>query len=186
MKALVIADRPPQGSIRDVIARESVALLITLGDLTQSDLAELEYITDIPKIGVYGNHCMGTYMEPLGIINMHRRIWKFGGLTFGGFEGCVRYKENPEAIMYTQDEATAMMKNFPKVDVFLSHAPPSGINDEPDNLSHQGFHALRQYLEVNQPRVWLHGHTYPRPDQLITQYHATRVEYVHGMRVVEL
>lgn len=186
MKALVIADRPPEASLRKMVSEHGIEIIITLGDLTHSDLAELEYITNIPKIGVYGNHCSGTYMEPLGIVNMHLKAYEWHGLRIGGFEGCVRYKENPEAIMYTQQEATAMMEGFPPVDVFLSHAPPYGVNDEPGDKSHEGFHAFRQYLDVNHPKVWLHGHTYPTEETLVKQQDLTRVEYVYRQRIVEL
>lgn len=186
MKAFVIADRAPQGSIRGIVSQEKIDIIITLGDLSHSDLSELEYIKHIPKIGVYGNHCLGTYMESLGIVNMHLKAYSWSGLTFGGFQGCVRYKENPEAIMCTQEEARSLMKDFPKVDVFLSHAPPYGINDEPGDASHEGFHALREYLDVQQPKVWLHGHTYPTEESVVKQYGNTRIEYVYRQRTVEL
>lgn len=185
MKALVIADRAPEASLRTVIEQNNIDILITLGDLTYSDLAELEYITTIPKIGVYGNHCMGTYMEPLGIANAHLKVYEWNGLKIGGFEGCVRYKENPEAIMYTQEQAVTMLQGFPKVDIFLSHAPPFGINDEPGDPSHEGFRALRTYLDEQQPGLWLHGHTYPTEDQLVRQHNNTRIEYVYRQRIVE-
>ena len=45
---------------------------------------------------------------------------------FGGFQGCVRYKENPLAIMYTQEEADKMFAVFPPVDVFITHCPLAG------------------------------------------------------------
>lgn len=186
MKAFVIADRAPQGSIREIINKENIDIIITLGDLTYPDLAELEHITNIPKIGVYGNHCLGTYMEPLGIINMHLKAYQWNGLSFGGFQGCVRYKDNPDAIMCTQEESSDLMKDFPKVDVFLSHAPPYGINDEPGDPTHEGFKALRAYLEEVQPKVWLHGHTYPEEEKLIKQFNRTRIEYIYRQGVVEL
>lgn len=135
-------------------------MIITLGDLTREDILQLEQVNTIPKIGVYGNHDSGMYMPELGIWDMHLKVWDFQGLRFGGFQGCVRYKENPDAIMCTQQEATTqLMVNFPKVDVFLCHCPPRGINDE-EEIAHQGFDALRDYIEREQPKVLLHGHTY--------------------------
>lgn len=79
-------------------------------------------------------------------------------MRFGSFQGCVRYQENLDAIMFTQDEANTLMRNFPKVDIFLSHCPPRGINDE-EEIAHQGFDALRKYIDEQQPKTWLHGHT---------------------------
>jgi uncharacterized protein len=185
LKALVIADRNPQIQISEIISQNDVQLVITLGDLTREDIVGLEQIHHIPKIGVYGNHDSGTYMADLGIWDMHLKIWQYMGLSFGGFQGCVRYKENPDAIMYTQEEAARLMQDFPRVDVFLSHCPPRGINDEAE-LAHQGFDALRTYLDGEKPAVWLHGHTYPTQDSLVTQHGTTRVEYVYKYRIVEL
>ncbi|MBP7837574.1 metallophosphoesterase [Candidatus Saccharibacteria bacterium] len=186
MKAFVIADRAPQGDIRKLVVDQNIDIIITLGDLDYADLTELKYITDIPKIGVYGNHCLGTYMVPLGIINMHLQAYQWRGIRFGGFQGCVRYKQNPEAIMCTQDEADTKMIGFPAVDVFLSHAPPYGINDEPGDPTHEGFRALREYLEVNKPKVWLHGHTYPSEENIVRQYGDTRIEYIYRQAIVSL
>lgn len=186
MKSIVIADRRPKIDVKGLIKAEQIELVITLGDLTREDLLPLETITDIPKIGVYGNHDSGNYMNELGIWDMHMKIWEFQGLQFGGFQGCVRYKKDPEAIMYTQAEAERMMFCFPKVDIFISHCPPFGINDEPEEVAHQGFKALRVYLDEQQPKVWLHGHTYPTNDELLTQIGSTRVEYVYEYRIIDL
>ena len=185
MKVLVIADRRPKIDIIEFVRSNGVELIITLGDLTREDILQLESITNIPKIGVYGNHDSGMYMQDLGIWDMHLRVWDYNGLKFGGFQGCVRYKENPDAIMYTQNEASQMMKNFPKVDVFISHCPPRGVNDE-DEIAHQGFDGLREYLDAQQPSVWLHGHTYPTEEILLKQIGPTRIEYVYEYKLVEL
>lgn len=185
MKVLVIADHRPKIDISFVVEREGIELIITLGDLTREDIIALTTITNIPKIGVYGNHCSGTYMSELGIWNMHRKFWDFKGYRFGGFEGCVRYKDNPQAVMYTQEEANSLMKNFPYVDIFISHCPPRGINDE-DEVAHQGFDALRTYLDRKRPKIWLHGHTYPTAETLVKNYSTTRIEYVSEYKILDL
>lgn len=185
MKALVIADRGPQINFREVIDEHKIDLVVTLGDLERHDLLGLATIHDVPKIGVYGNHCSGTYMAELGIMNMHMATWQFGGVTFGGFQGCVRYKENPDAIMYHQEEAAHMLSHFPPVDVIVCHCPPRGINDE-NEVAHQGFDGLRSYIDRTPPRVLLHGHTYPTDDTMVRQHGPTRIEYVHKWRVVDL
>lgn len=186
MRILAIADRPPRKKIREILAEESVDLIVTLGDLEQFDLMGLDEVKDIPKLGVYGNHCSGMYFEPLGIKNMHLATFEYGGLLFGGFEGSVRYKQNPDAKMCTQGEADQLLENFPRVDVFLAHCPPYGINDEPDELAHQGFFALKKYLEEKQPRYFFHGHTYPQGEELVTKYLDTEIVYVYQDKIVEI
>ena len=138
MKALVIADKNPHIDFSAVVQSEQIELIITLGDLTYEDLSGLAAIMHIPKIGVYGNHCSGTYMPGLGIMDMHLKTWDFKGSRFGGFQGCVRYKENPDAVMCTQEEASGLMGRVLETDVFISHCPPYGINDEPEEVGIKG------------------------------------------------
>ena len=185
MKALVIADRGPKINLTETARSEAVDLIITLGDLERHDILGLEQITWIPKIGVYGNHCSGSYMDELGLMNMHMATWEYGDLRFGGFQGCVRYKENPDAIMYTQDEASMMLASFPPVDVFICHCPPRGINDE-EELAHQGFEGLRAYIDRTPPKLLMHGHTYPTDETIVRQLGSTRIEYVHKWRIIEI
>ncbi len=186
MNILAIADRNPHINVSEIIQASNIELVITLGDLTREDLLPLKQVKTISKIGVYGNHDSGTYMPELGILDMHLKTWTFQGLTFGGFQGCVRYKDNPDAVMYTQDEAKQMFAGFPAVDIFISHCPPYGINDEPDEVAHQGFIALREYLDQHQPKAWLHGHTYPTEQTLVTQHGSTRIEYVFGHKILTI
>ena len=187
MKILAIADRAPKESIRTILQKEpNIDLICTLGDLDYFSLVELKDIHDIPKIGVYGNHCSGSYFDELGIKNMHLSTFEYKGMVFGGFEGSVRYKDDKYAPMYTQDEATQMLANFPRVDVVLCHCPPYGINDEPEEIAHQGFKALRTYLEVQKPKYLLHGHTYPKDEHLVTQYEDTKIIYVFSDKIIEL
>lgn len=185
MKILAIADRPPKNSIRETVLKENIDLIITLGDLEYTQIAELDFITNIPKIGVYGNHCTPGYMEPLGITDLHLKITTINGLTFGGFEGSHRYKKDEFAKMYTQEEALELMNGFPYVDVFIAHSPPAAINDE-DDPAHCGFLALRSYLDKNQPKYFLHGHTYPTQENLVTEYNGTKIIYVTADQIVYL
>ncbi len=90
MTILALADRVPNVSIIDLITTHNVDLICTLGDLSYFALKELEMVTNIPKIGVYGNHCSGNYFELLNIYNLHLKTLEYQGLVFGGFEGlCV-------------------------------------------------------------------------------------------------
>lgn len=186
MIILAIADRPAKEPILGLVKKHSIDLICTLGDLDYFSLQELEKIDYIPKIGIYGNHCSGNYFEALGIINLHLQTFTYQGWTFGGFEGSPRYKESAYAKMYTQEEAATLLEHFPAVDVMMAHAPPYGINDEPESTSHQGFRALRTYIERNKPKYFLHGHTYPSEKNLITVYQDTHIQYVYEEKIIEL
>lgn len=169
------------------MAEESqVDLVVTLGDLNGMALASLKGITDIPKIGVYGNHCSGNYFESIGATNMHMMTWEYKGVKFGGFQGSLRYKKDPQAIMYTQEEAEHLFTNFPYVDVLLTHSPPYGIHDEIGDPVHQGLSAIRNYIDRHHPKYVLHGHVYVSPDVLRTKHNDTEVIFVYRQHVVEL
>ena len=185
MRILAIADRPPTRPIRQILTDAPVDLIVTLGDLELSQIRDLELITDIPKLGVYGNHCSGSYMPDLGIVNMHLNIVTINGVTFGGFQGCVRYKEGSSP-MFTQEEASALLENFPRLDVMLVHCPPFGINDDQTEISHTGFIALRDYLDLEHPKALLHGHTYPTESTMVRQYGDTKIIYVTADQIVDI
>ena len=186
MKILAIADRAPSKSILSLVKENSVELICTLGDLDFFALQELEKINDIPKIGVYGNHCSGQYFDSLGIKNLHLQTFEYKGLVFGGFEGSLRYKESSYAKMYTQEESQTLLKDFSRVDVMLAHSPPFGINDEKDSTSHQGLIGLKEYVENKKPKYFLHGHTYPDAENLVLKYQDTNIIYVFGEKIIEL
>lgn len=186
MNILAISDRPSRRPIKEIIMENNIELICTLGDFDYGDLVELETITGIPKIGVYGNHCSGTYMNELGIKNMHLATWEFQGTTFGGFQGCVRYKENPQAIMYSQEEASELLKDFPKVDVLLCHCPPFGINDDQTEIAHTGFIATSEYIKRNSPKYLFHGHTYPTEASIAKRLLETNIVYVYQDKVITI
>ena len=185
MRILAIADRNPGIDIVAVIAEHHIEMIITLGDLERHDLLQLAQINQIPKIGVYGNHDSGNYMNELGIINMHLKTFEYNGLSFGGLQGCVRYKDNPDAIMSTQDETWEMMRDFPRVDIFLTHCPPRGVNDE-DEVAHQGFDALKAYVQTMAPHTLLHGHTHPTNETMVHHLDTTAIIYVHKYKIIDL
>jgi Icc-related predicted phosphoesterase len=185
MTILAIADQAPSRSLLEILAEQPVDLIVTLGDLTYFSLKELSEVKNIPKIGVYGNHCSGRYFDSLGIINLHLKTFTHQGLVFGGFEGSFRYK-NTDAKMYTQAEAQTRLKDFPAVDVMIAHSPPFGINDEPDSPSHQGLLALKEYIEEKKPKYFMHGHTYPAKENLVSKYQDTNIIYVYGEKIITI
>jgi Icc-related predicted phosphoesterase len=157
--------------------------VVTLGDLEPGWIASLAAL-DLPRLGVHGNHDGEHELAALGIQDLHLARVEVGGWSFAGFEGCVRYREGPH--QYTQEEAEVLVERLPAADVLLCHSPPWGVNDEPDDPAHVGFRALRDWVERNQPRYLLHGHTTPDPRRQTHHLGATEVLWVRGARVVGL
>lgn len=186
LRALVIADTRPNlrgRGIDEVVAEYDLGLVITAGDLHQSDLPGISAV-EVPVVGVYGNHCNGRYFDDLGITNLHLSRIDVAGVSIVGVEGCVRYKDGSRDLLYTQGEYAAMIDRLPAADVVVTHCPPAGVNDHPADPAHVGIDALRRWIDTNGPRVLVHGHTYPQP--AATRCGSTRVEYVRGARIVDL
>ena len=183
----------------------SVDLVLGCGDLPYY---YLEYLVDVlgkPVFFVRGNHApLVEYSKdgdaraaPWGALDLHRRVVNFQGLLLAGFEGSLRYRKGP--FMYTQADMWSLvfgmlprlLANWVRygraLDVLVTHAPPWGVQDEPD-LAHRGFKAFRWLLRVFRPRYHFHGHihVYARQTPVLTRFHHTLVINTYGYRETEL
>lgn len=185
MRVLVIADDydpETETPLAEMVSRHHLDAIITAGDLSQPALAGIDTL-DVPAMGVYGNHCDGAYLATLGVTDLHLNRLQLQGISFVGLQGCVRYKEGCDDILYTQDEYRTLVDALPPADVLVTHCPPRGINDHADT-AHVGIDALRGWMTTTAPAMIIHGHTYPqRP---VTEHHVIRIEYVYGAHVLNI
>jgi uncharacterized protein len=184
MRLLAVADQEPHIPLVRLVAHHQPDAVVLLGDLSPDWLDPLGRFSDLPIMGVYGNHDDGRYLEARNLTDLHLCGVEVGPLRFTGFEGCVQYRYGAP-LQYTQKEARRMARRLPEADVLLSHAPPAGIHEEPDDRAHEGFEALRDYIERVQPRLALHGHT-PPPPRGTARIGATKVVHVVGSSLVEV
>jgi Icc-related predicted phosphoesterase len=188
MRVLALADRPFHADVSTLARQHAVDAIVTLGDLQPSWLETLDAVP-VPKVGVYGNHDDEPYMTWFGIDDLHlARIELDRGPSFSGFEGCVSYRRSGRRLgpSYTQQEASKLVRRLPAADVLVCHCPPRGVNDDPDDVAHVGFDALRDYVWKHSPRWLLHGHTHPQPGRILERIGDTRVVYVNGARIIDL
>lgn len=157
-------------------------VLVTTGDLTTFDFAGLEDIS-IKKtaFGVYGNHDSGEYLEKLRIVNLHGKIYEYRGLRWGGFQGCLKYKES--SLMYTEEEAKVFADTFAYVDILLLHAGPRGMLDDPSDEVHIGSENVKRYVLEKQPKIVFCGHQYS--DAFLEQGN-TKLYRTYGARIIEI
>ena len=128
MRVLALADRPFHAEVSTLAAQNDVDAILTLGDLQPSWLETLDRV-HVPKLGVYGNHDDEPYMTWFGIDDLHmNRIQLDSGLSFAGFEGCVRYRRDGGPYQYTQREGAKMARRLPAAEVLVTHCPPLGVN----------------------------------------------------------
>jgi uncharacterized protein len=179
-----------------------INLVIGCGDLPQNYLEFIVSSLDIPVFFVNGNHSQDVIVEKYnhyyhGTVDIHCRVKRFDGCSFAGIEGSIRY--NDGQYQYSQFEmwlnvfhlVPSLLLNRINtgqyLTVFVSHAPPWGIQDQRD-FAHQGIKAFRWLLNRFHPEYHLHGHTHIyRPDtSVVTTYGQTKVVNAFGFQKIEL
>lgn len=177
---------------------QDVDLIIGCGDLPYYYLEYIISVLDKPLYFVRGNHSnvkeytvAGSLSEPQGGVDLHRRIIMTNGIILAGIEGSLKYRNAP--YQYTQLEmwghvirlVPTLIRNQAiygrYLDVFVSHAPPWGIHDQPD-LPHQGIKAFRWLIEVFKPAYHFHGHIhlYRQDAVKVTRFLNTEVVNAYG------
>ena len=175
VRVLAVADEEVP-AMRSRVRDLRVDLVLAAGDLPWDYIESIVSLLDAPAAFVPGNHdpATGRGVGPRGLIDVDGHIVTVGGLRVAGLGGCVRYNEGPH--QYTQGEydrrASRLLREargHEAVDVLLTHAPPLGLGDEPDDPCHVGISALHGVLETLRPSWHLHGHIHPygmhKPDR---------------------
>ena len=174
MKILFIADNSDNKEIK-----EEYDVVILLGDLDPEKIKWLKNVNK-PKFGIYGNHCRGEYFNELNIKNLHCTNTNIGNVSIYGLEGCVKYKGSEKE--YSQMEYYDFLKDFKSTDIFVSHCPPRGVNDNPYDSAHLGIEALVDKLP--NIKLLVHGHTYPKNEW--SKVNNTWILYVYGTKIIDL
>ncbi len=181
-----------------------VDMVLGCGDLPYYYLEYILTALDVPLYFVRGNHAnvveyssTGEKTHPHGGVDLHRRAVLANGLLLAGVEGSVRYKEGP--FQYSQGEmwqnvfslVPKLMVNRMRfgryLDVFVTHASPWGIHDQPDR-PHQGIKAFNWLLQTFKPAYHFHGHIHVYHSYVKTEtlYDETRVINAYGYRELEI
>jgi len=152
-------------------------LVVCCGDVPRDVLERVVARYGVPCLGVLGNH--DPALPPAFMQEVHLKVVEVGGVTFGGCEGSWRYKPRGHHL-YDDGQVEALLRGFPRVDVFVAHNPPAGVHDAPDDV-HNGFAAFRRYIEEEQPALFLHGHVHRSAETMVGR---TRVVAVLGAQMV--
>lgn len=175
----------------------NIELIISCGDLPAVYLEFITSILSVPLFYVRGNHDEMYATNPPGGENLHRRLITYGGLSFFGLEGSIRY--NDGNIQYTDSQMRSTVLGLAPqmryrrwrygygVDVLVTHSPARGIHDLEDR-PHQGFNSLLTFMKWYRPRYMLHGHvhTYDRRATTETQYLNTFVVNINPVLVMDI
>ena len=174
----------------------------------------LEYLvsrTDVPVFFVPGNHdpdlkppdatwtpqrAEQPIPGPQGCTNIDGRVVEWRGVRVAGLGGSIRYKEGPNQYSQGQMRQRALRLEFRlrlnrvrsgrKLDVLVTHAPPSGFVEGQDP-AHVGFVAFLRLIRQFRPPLAVHGHVHPY-GHVIPEKHLgpTRVVDVVPWRLIDL
>jgi Icc-related predicted phosphoesterase len=182
---------------------EGVDFVVSCGDLPYFYPEYLLSMLNVSLLFVRGNHDMSAerwktaHPGPMGGYDLHKKIMMEKGVIFAGVEGSLRYKDGP--FMYSQSEMwmnifgliPRLVYNRQRygryLDVFVTHAPPFGINDREDP-AHQGVKAFKWFDRVFAPRYHLHGHVhlYNTHSPRTTHFENTKVINCYGFQEIEV
>ena len=190
----------------------NVDLVLSCGDLPSDYLEYLVSRLDVPLLYVPGNHDPSfeppdmTWMPlravpapepgPEGCINIDGKLVEVLGLRIAGLGGSIRYKVGPNQYTQGQMRRRALrleirarlgrVKNGRKLDVLVTHAPPSGMEQATDP-AHAGFVAFLRLMRTFRPVLSVHGHVHPY-GRAVPEGHvmSTRVVNVVPSRVIEI
>jgi Icc-related predicted phosphoesterase len=189
MKILAVADKRHR-ALYDYFDRErwrDIDLVLSCGDLDAGYLSFLVTVLPVPLLFVPGNHDL-TYEKkpPEGCDSIDDRVVSVKGAVVGGLGGSFWY--NGKDLQYTETQMarrvrrlSRKVKKIGRIDILVTHAPPSGIHDQED-MCHTGFRAFLDLIDTLHPQVLVHGHThevYGKKDR-DTTFNGTRIINAFG------
>jgi len=189
VRVLAVADETSE-SVHSARVRDlRPDIIVSAGDLPWDYLERLVDDFGVPAAFVPGNH-EPPGAAPRGMIDLDGRVGSVGGLRIAGLGGCVHY--NGGTHQYTQEEyadraGQMLAAQSEPVALLLTHAPPFGLGDEPEDPAHIGIAALHDLIEALRPRWHLHGHIHPygmqKPDRRLG---ATTIRNVIPWSIVDV
>ena len=124
MILLIIAD----DELMDVSIPDKPAdVLVSCGDLPDQLIFRVaEQVNPRCILAVKGNHDLPLPF-PSPIIDLHLSTHLVDGISFGGFNGCWKYKPRGN-FLYEDAYVSEKLTSFPSVDIFVAHNSPRGIH----------------------------------------------------------
>lgn len=186
MKILCVADHVDpliySNSLKE--RYDDVDLILGAGDLDLEYYGFIVSTLNKPLYFVFGNHNLdqikyyrkeflsefdeiSVFPPSYGSQYLGGKVKRYKNLLLAGLGGCYRYNRGPN--QFTDfGMAVYMLRLLPGLlwnkirygrflDILLTHAPPSGINDKTD-LCHRGFKVFLFFLKIFKPKFLIHGH----------------------------
>jgi Icc-related predicted phosphoesterase len=170
-----------------------VDLVVGAGDLKPEYLDFLAEVFKAPLLYVLGNHDRGGgWVEGRDHVPepMDGSWHEAAGLTIAGLSWPSDWRDraiHDESAAWRQVAPCYLKLRRHRPDIVVSHVPPAGLGDTPEDHYHRGFAAYRWLIERLKPRLWLHGHTNPAAsNNWFVEHGPTSVVNVTGAVVVDI
>lgn len=155
--------------------------VISLGDVEHNLLKYIcDHVDNKPILGILGNHDELKLYDELSIIDMHMNSYSIRNFTFAGLQGSIKYKNNDNFPLITDEESVNLVRKLPKADVFLTH---DGPKDNTLTFPHNGLEGISYYIDKNAPAFHLYGH---RHFPCINKIHNTTSMCLYKLSYLEL
>ncbi|HEX2864726.1 MAG TPA: phosphohydrolase [Deinococcales bacterium] len=196
-RVLLLADKIHPYIYRDTFPQGlgHLDLVLGAGDLPGDYLEFVATKSPVPVLYVHGNHNeevvtteLGREGPPGGAESVHGKVVERAGLIVAGWGGAPRYRDGGTG-QYTGWEVRrglagmrwplyqARRRHGRAVDIFLTHAAPTGPHEGTDH-AHRGCIYLNRFDARYRPQVHAHGHVH--------EYEGKKGEYTtpEGVRVI--
>lgn len=174
-------------------ALRPVDAVIGAGDLKPEYLDFVADAFKVPLLYVRGNHDRGGgWQEEIDHVPepMDGTWHDVGGLTIAGLSWPSNdhgRAVHDEAAAWRQVASSYVRFRSRRPLILVSHVPPAGLGDTPEDHYHRGFAAYRWLCERLKPAVWIHGHTsIAALEHWWVQSGSTTVVNVTGAVLIEL
>jgi Icc-related predicted phosphoesterase len=150
---------------RDALGR--VDAVFGCGDLEPDYLAFVADAFGAPLLYVRGNHDrdagwgVGSELLPEPLENRLETIEgvTIAGLSWPGKDRGRAERDGTAAWLQAAGLVAKAKLAGRSPEVVISHVPPRGLGDAPEDDYHRGFSAYYWLCRTLNPRLWLHGHT---------------------------
>lgn len=167
MRLLAVSDEPERAfdferNRADIAPIDGI---IGAGDLEPDYLAFLADAFRAPLLYVRGNHDRGPNWSALETAlprPLDARTDRLAGLTVAGlgWPGERRGQAiRDETAAWGQALNLVLRARGQHPPIVVSHVPPRGLGDSPEDHYHRGFAAYHWLCRRLKPRLWIHGHT---------------------------